>query len=47
MLRHRVRPPAFHERGGRDAGDDSYVMTGVAGGRAYTVTGDFAPHDGA
>ncbi|WP_234317107.1 sigma factor [Streptomyces sp. NRRL WC-3744] len=36
-----------HERGGRDAGDDSYVMTGVAGGRAYTVTGGFAPHDGA
>ncbi len=36
-----------HERGGRDAEDDSYVMTGVAGGRAYTVTGDFAPHDGA
>ncbi|GGY82407.1 hypothetical protein GCM10010300_27870 [Streptomyces olivaceoviridis] len=36
-----------HERGGRDAGDDSYVMTGVAGGRACAVTGDFAPHDGA
>lgn len=35
-----------HERGGRDAGDDSYVMTGVTGGRTYAVTGDFAPHAG-
>jgi hypothetical protein len=35
-----------HARGGRDAGDDSYVMTGAAGGRTYAVTGDFAVHTG-
>ncbi|MGW2490742.1 hypothetical protein ACWCV9_26490 [Streptomyces sp. NPDC001606] len=33
-----------HERGGRDAKDDSYTFTGTADGRAYTVTGDFAVH---
>ncbi|WP_369388486.1 hypothetical protein AB5J72_13465 [Streptomyces sp. CG1] len=35
-----------HERGGRDAKDDSYTITGAAEGRSYTVTGDFAAHDG-
>ncbi|OLZ65949.1 hypothetical protein AV521_29650 [Streptomyces sp. IMTB 2501] len=35
-----------HERGGRDAKDDSYTITGAAGGRSYTVTGDFAAHAG-
>ncbi|MER5548749.1 hypothetical protein ABT072_41545 [Streptomyces sp. NPDC002589] len=34
-----------HARGGRDAGADSYTITGAAGGRSYTVTGDFAAHD--
>ncbi|MDN3264359.1 hypothetical protein QWJ26_32015 [Streptomyces sp. CSDS2] len=34
-----------HARGGRDAKDDGYVMTGAAAGHTYTVTGDFAPHD--
>ncbi|MFF7091299.1 hypothetical protein ACFY9A_02725 [Streptomyces rubradiris] len=34
-----------HARGGRDAKDDGYVMTGAADGHTYTVTGDFAPHD--
>ncbi|MEU6667193.1 hypothetical protein [Streptomyces sp. NPDC046727] len=33
-----------HTRGGRDAGRDRYVMTGLAAGRAYAVTGDFAAH---
>ncbi|MEU6589406.1 hypothetical protein ABZ923_09260 [Streptomyces sp. NPDC046881] len=33
-----------HARGGRDAGADRYVMTGVAGGRTCAVTGDFAAH---
>ncbi|MET9447691.1 hypothetical protein [Streptomyces cinerochromogenes] len=33
-----------HARGGRDAGADRYVMTGVTGGRTYAVTGDFAVH---
>ncbi|MEV5737184.1 hypothetical protein [Streptomyces sp. NPDC052292] len=34
-----------HARGGRDAKDDSYTITGAAGAR-YTVTGAFAAHDG-
>jgi hypothetical protein len=34
-----------HARGGRDAKDDGYVMTGTADGHTYAVTGDFAPHD--
>ncbi|WP_318204198.1 hypothetical protein [Streptomyces sp. SCL15-4] len=34
-----------HARGGRDAKDDGYVMTGTADGHAYAVTGDFAPHE--
>ncbi|MGW2648136.1 hypothetical protein ACWC2T_25175 [Streptomyces sp. NPDC001393] len=33
-----------HERGGRDAKNDRYTITGAAGGRSYTVTGDFAAH---
>ncbi|GAA2727253.1 hypothetical protein [Streptomyces nogalater] len=33
-----------HARGGRDAKDDGYVMTGTADGHGYAVTGDFAPH---
>ncbi|MEU1011553.1 hypothetical protein [Streptomyces sp. NPDC005890] len=33
-----------HTRGGRDAGADRYVMTGVAGGRTYAVAGGFAVH---
>ncbi|MEU9448526.1 hypothetical protein [Streptomyces sp. NPDC048277] len=33
-----------HERGGRNAKDDSYTITGSAGGRQYAVTGDFATH---
>ncbi|RPE44908.1 hypothetical protein EDD90_8166 [Streptomyces sp. Ag109_O5-1] len=33
-----------HERGGRDAKDDSYTITGSADGKQYTVTGDFATH---
>ncbi|MEV5875096.1 hypothetical protein AB0L75_12850 [Streptomyces sp. NPDC052101] len=35
-----------HQRGGRDAKRDSYTITGAAGGRSYTVTGDFAAHAG-
>ncbi|MBT2417749.1 hypothetical protein J7F01_13985 [Streptomyces sp. ISL-22] len=35
-----------HERGGRDAKDDSYAMTATAGGEQLSVAGDFAPHDG-
>ncbi|MGJ5750662.1 hypothetical protein FB563_5034 [Streptomyces puniciscabiei] len=35
-----------HARGGRDAKDDSYRISATAGGRAYTVTGDFAAHGG-
>lgn len=35
-----------HERGGRDAKDDSYAMTAAAGGEQLSVAGDFAPHDG-
>ncbi|MGV9761801.1 hypothetical protein ACWDUC_39220 [Streptomyces tricolor] len=34
-----------HARGGRDAGADSYVMTGATAGRTYAVTGNFAAHD--
>ncbi|KOG19851.1 anti-sigma factor [Streptomyces viridochromogenes] len=34
-----------HERGGRDAKDDSYAMTATAGGEQLSVAGDFAPHD--
>ncbi|MEU1404748.1 hypothetical protein ABZ471_20660 [Streptomyces sp. NPDC005728] len=34
-----------HERGGRDAKDDSYTIAGTADGHPYTVTGDFAAHD--
>ncbi|MGQ4417267.1 hypothetical protein ACN6LA_003378 [Streptomyces sp. SAS_269] len=33
-----------HARGGRDAKDDSYTITGTAGGQ-YAVTGTFAAHD--
>ncbi|WP_316780263.1 hypothetical protein [Streptomyces sasae] len=33
-----------HERGGRDAKDDSYTITGSADGKQYAVTGDFATH---
>ncbi|GAA3556332.1 hypothetical protein GCM10022295_43030 [Streptomyces osmaniensis] len=35
-----------HERGGRDAKDDSYAMTAIAGGERRSVTGGFAAHDG-
>lgn len=35
-----------HERGGRDAKDDSYTMTATAGGERLSVTGGFAAHDG-
>lgn len=35
-----------HERGGRDAQDDSYAMTATADGEQLSVAGDFAPHDG-
>ncbi|MGI5374463.1 hypothetical protein ACQEV2_09480 [Streptomyces sp. CA-251387] len=35
-----------HERGGRDAKDDSYAMTATAGGEQLSVAGDFASHDG-
>ncbi|MES5822719.1 hypothetical protein [Streptomyces sp. RG80] len=35
-----------HERGGRDAADDSYTATGTAGGEQLAVKGDFAAHDG-
>lgn len=34
-----------HERGGRDAEDDTYTVTGAAGGSRYAVQGDFAAHD--
>ncbi|MFE0250492.1 hypothetical protein [Streptomyces sp. NPDC059010] len=34
-----------HERGGRDAGDDSYAMTATASGEQLSVAGDFAGHD--
>ncbi|MDF3145891.1 hypothetical protein PBV88_32810, partial [Streptomyces sp. T21Q-yed] len=34
-----------HERGGRDAKDDSYAMTATAGGEQLSVAGDFAGHD--
>ncbi|AYN41993.1 hypothetical protein D9753_27360 [Streptomyces dangxiongensis] len=33
-----------HARGGRDAKDDSYTMTGTADGHGHAVAGDFAPH---
>ncbi|NUS78393.1 MAG: hypothetical protein HOV70_19650 [Streptomyces sp.] len=33
-----------HERGGRDAADDSYTATGTAGGEQLAVKGDFASH---
>ncbi|MFI1726986.1 hypothetical protein [Streptomyces sp. NPDC020489] len=33
-----------HERGGRDAADDSYSATGTAGGERLAVQGDFAAH---
>ncbi|MFE2068793.1 hypothetical protein ACFXDH_41560 [Streptomyces sp. NPDC059467] len=33
-----------HERGGRDAKDDSYTITGSADGKQYAVTGGFATH---
>ena len=37
-----------HDRGGRDAGGDSYTMTATAGGEHLAVKGDFAAHgDGA
>ncbi|MBE8473189.1 hypothetical protein [Streptomyces justiciae] len=35
-----------HERGGRDAGDDSYTATGTADGEQLAVKGDFASHSG-
>ncbi len=35
-----------HEQGGRDAENDSYTITGSAGGRQYAVTGGFAAHTG-
>ncbi|MER6122655.1 hypothetical protein ABT173_08165 [Streptomyces sp. NPDC001795] len=35
-----------HDRGGRDAKDDSYTMTATAGGRQFAVNGDFAAHSG-
>ncbi|MGC9538717.1 hypothetical protein [Streptomyces sp. UG1] len=34
-----------HERGGRDAKDDSYAMTATAGGEQLSVAGDFAGLD--
>ncbi|MDO0915906.1 hypothetical protein QQM39_35280 [Streptomyces sp. DT2A-34] len=34
-----------HERGGRDAKNDSYAMTAAAGGEQLSVAGDFAGHD--
>ncbi|MFF3331366.1 hypothetical protein ACFYWX_17640 [Streptomyces sp. NPDC002888] len=33
-----------HDRGGRDAADDSYGITGTAGGEQHAVGGDFASH---
>ncbi|MFF0162392.1 hypothetical protein ACFYRY_33340 [Streptomyces sp. NPDC005263] len=35
-----------HDRGGRDAKDDGYSVTGTAGGGHRAVTGDFAAHEG-
>ncbi|KUL26746.1 anti-sigma factor [Streptomyces regalis] len=35
-----------HERGGRDAQNDSYAMTATAGGKQLSVAGDFASQDG-
>ncbi len=35
-----------HDRGGRDAKDDSYAMTATAGGEQLSVAGDFTSHDG-
>ncbi|EKX61951.1 hypothetical protein Sipo8835_17485 [Streptomyces ipomoeae] len=34
-----------HERGGRDAGDDSYAMTAKADGEKLAVAGNFEGHD--
>ncbi|MET9382354.1 hypothetical protein ABZY09_15045 [Streptomyces sp. NPDC002928] len=36
-----------HDRGGRDAKDDSYTITATASGRERAVGGDFAAHDDA
>ncbi|MFJ8105107.1 hypothetical protein [Streptomyces sp. NPDC096132] len=36
-----------HDRGGRDAARDSYVITGESDGRARTLGGDFATQDSA
>ncbi|MFI7496996.1 hypothetical protein ACIBVL_00555 [Streptomyces sp. NPDC049687] len=35
-----------HDRGGRDATGDSYVITGESDGKALFLGGDFAAHDG-
>jgi hypothetical protein len=35
-----------HERGGRDAADDSYSASGTARGEQLAVKGDFAAHEG-
>jgi hypothetical protein len=35
-----------HERGGRDAGEDSYTATATAGSEELSVAGDFAARDG-
>ncbi|MFE9024218.1 hypothetical protein ACFYNL_37485 [Streptomyces sp. NPDC007808] len=35
-----------HDRGGRDAKDDSYAMTATAGGEQLSVAGDFASRGG-
>ncbi|MEU8653105.1 hypothetical protein [Streptomyces sp. NPDC048737] len=34
-----------HDRGGRDAKDDSYVVAGASGGQESSVGGDFAARD--
>ncbi|MBT2411361.1 hypothetical protein J7I94_12400 [Streptomyces sp. ISL-12] len=34
-----------HERGGRDAGDDTYAATAVSGSQELSMDGDFAPQD--
>ncbi|KRD10729.1 MULTISPECIES: hypothetical protein [unclassified Streptomyces] len=34
-----------HDRGGRDAKDDAYAVTGRSDGRQIVVGGDFASHD--
>ncbi|MDX3312592.1 hypothetical protein ACWGH3_33715 [Streptomyces sp. NPDC054884] len=34
-----------HDRGGRDAHDDTYAIAGRSDGRQTVVGGDFAPHD--